>query len=60
MYKGGYTGKIVRVDLTNQTTKEEAVSEELAKNYLGGTGFAIKYLYDELNRELPHWIKRIS
>ena len=53
MYKGGYTGKIVRVDLTNQTTKEEAVSEELAKNYLGGTGFAIKYLYDELKPGTP-------
>jgi len=53
MYKGGYTGKILRVDLTNQTTKEETVSEELAKNYLGGTGFAIKYLYDELKPGTP-------
>lgn len=53
MYKGGYTGKILRVDLTNQTTKEEAVSEELAKNYLGGAGFAIKYLYDELKPGTP-------
>ena len=53
MYKGGYTGKIVRVDLTNQSAKEEAVSEELAKNYLGGTGFAIKYLYDELKPGTP-------
>jgi len=53
MYKGGYTGKILRVDLTNQTTKEEAVSEELARNYLGGAGFAIKYLYDELKPGTP-------
>lgn len=53
MYKGGYTGKILRVDLTDQTTKEEAVSEELAKNYLGGAGFAIKYLYDELKPGTP-------
>jgi len=53
MYKGGYTGKILRVDLTNQTTREETVSEELAKNYLGGTGFAIKYLYDELKPGTP-------
>ena len=53
MYKGGYMGKILRVDLTNQSTKEEAVSEELAKNYLGGAGFAIKYLYDELKPGTP-------
>jgi len=53
MYKGGYAGKILRIDLTKQSSKEEAVSEELAKNYLGGTGFAIKYLYDELKPGTP-------
>jgi aldehyde:ferredoxin oxidoreductase len=53
MYRGGYTGKILRIDLSNQSVKEEAVSEELARNYLGGTGFAIKYLYDELKPGTP-------
>jgi aldehyde:ferredoxin oxidoreductase len=48
MYSGGYMGKILRVDLTNKFAKEEVVSEELTKNYLGGVGFAFKYLYDEL------------
>ena len=48
MYSGGYMGKILRIDLSNQSAKEEAVSEELARNYLGGIGFAIKYLYNEL------------
>lgn len=48
MYSGGYMGKILRIDLSNQSAKEEAVSEELARNYLGGVGFAIKYLYNEL------------
>jgi aldehyde:ferredoxin oxidoreductase len=51
MYKGGYTGKILRVDLSTLTFKEEKVPEKLVKNYLGGAGFAIKYLYDELK---PH------
>ncbi len=53
MYKGGYAGKILRIDLTNQSAKEEAVSEELAKKFLGGAGFAIKYLYDELKPGTP-------
>jgi aldehyde:ferredoxin oxidoreductase len=53
MYKGGYTGKILRIDLSNQSVKEEEVSEELARNYLGGAGFAIKYLYDELKPGTP-------
>ena len=53
MYSGGYTGKILRVDLSKQTFKEEAVTEELARNYLGGAGFAIKCLYDELKPGTP-------
>ena len=53
MYSGGYTGKILRIDLNKQSVKEEAVPEELIKNYLGGAGFAIKCLYDEVNPGTP-------
>ena len=53
MYKGGYTGKILRVDLTSQTAKEEPLPEELVRDYLGGAGFAIKYLYDEVPADTP-------
>jgi aldehyde:ferredoxin oxidoreductase len=53
MYSGGYTRKILRINLSNQSFKEEAVSEELVKNYLGGAGFAIKYLYDEVKPKTP-------
>ncbi len=53
MYHGGYTGKILRIDLSEQSSKEEPVSESLVKNYLGGAGFAIKYLYDELKPGTP-------
>ena len=47
MYKGGFTGKILRLDLTDQKATEEEVSYDLAKDYMGGVGFAFKYLYDE-------------
>ncbi len=53
MYKGGYTGKILRINLTEQSVKEEALPEELVKNYLGGAGFAIKCLYDEVKPDTP-------
>ena len=53
MYSGGYKGKILRVDLTRQSVTEEPVSEALARDYLGGAGFAIKYLYDELKPGTP-------
>ncbi|MBP1707168.1 MAG: Aldehyde ferredoxin oxidoreductase, partial [Chloroflexi bacterium] len=53
MYKGGYTGKILRIDLTNAASSVEKVSLELARKYLGGVGFAFKYLYDELRPGTP-------
>jgi len=48
MYKGGYTGKILRINLTDQTSKEEALPLETAKDFIGGAGFGIKYLFDEV------------
>ncbi|MBW1851943.1 MAG: aldehyde ferredoxin oxidoreductase family protein [Deltaproteobacteria bacterium] len=48
MYKGGYTGKILRVNLTDQTAKEEELPQDVAKDFIGGAGFGIKYLFDEV------------
>ena len=48
MYQGGYTGKILRVNLSEQTAVEEQLPLELARDYIGGAGFGIKYLFDEL------------
>jgi aldehyde:ferredoxin oxidoreductase len=53
MYRGGYAGKILRINLSNQSFGEESLSDELLKNYLGGAGFTIKYLYDELKPKTP-------
>ncbi len=50
MYQGGYTGKVLRVNLTDQTTKEEDLSVDMAKNFIGGAGFGIKYLFDEVKK----------
>jgi len=40
--------KILRVDLSDRSFREEDVSPELIENYIGGAGFGIKYLYNEL------------
>jgi aldehyde:ferredoxin oxidoreductase len=48
MYRGGYTGKILRVNLTEKTAKEEKLSEDMARDFIGGAGFGIKYLFDEV------------
>jgi len=44
----GWTGNILRVNLTNKTYKKESFSEEFATTWVGGRGFAVKILYDEL------------
>jgi len=48
MYKGGYTGKVLRVNLTDQSSAWEDLPLETAQNFIGGAGFGIKYLYDEV------------
>ena len=50
MYKGGYSGKILRINLTNQSVKTEDLSEKLARSFIGGAGFGIKLLYDEVKK----------
>lgn len=47
MYKG-YTGKILRIDLSTQKTQIESTSKELARHFIGGTGYASHLLYHEL------------
>lgn len=44
----GWTGKILRVNLTTKEIKKETFNEEFAKKWVGGRGFAIKILWDEL------------
>jgi aldehyde:ferredoxin oxidoreductase len=46
--KGGYTGKVLRVDLTHKTYKVESLPDKVAREYVGGAGLGIKYLYDEV------------
>ncbi|MHA1270046.1 MAG: aldehyde ferredoxin oxidoreductase family protein [Candidatus Helarchaeota archaeon] len=45
----GYIGKILRVNLTDQSIKTETLSKELMDNYIGGQGIGTRILYDELN-----------
>jgi aldehyde:ferredoxin oxidoreductase len=44
----GYMGKILRVDLTSGAVWDEPVDPGLARDYLGGTGFGVEYLYREV------------
>lgn len=44
----GWTGRILRVNLTAKTHRSEPFSEEFAQTWVGGRGFAVKILFDEL------------
>ncbi len=41
-----YTGKILHVDMTKQTTRVQEVEPEFLKKYLGGVGLATRLVYD--------------
>jgi aldehyde:ferredoxin oxidoreductase len=49
--KGGYSKKILRVDLTERKIYEEALSQDIIYQYIGGTGLASRLLYEET---FPH------
>jgi len=44
-----YTGKLLRINLTDQTFAVEEIPSAIQKDYLGGAGVAIKYLFDEVD-----------
>jgi len=48
MFKGGYTGKVLRVNLTSKTYSEEPLREDVAAKYFGGAGVGLKYMLDEV------------
>jgi len=45
---GGYTGKVLRINLTEGKTITEPLNIELAKKYLSGRGLAGKMFFDEV------------
>ncbi len=44
----GYAGKVARVNLTTGKVTVEPLEQQLARNYLGGRGFNMRRLYDEI------------
>ena len=44
----GYSGKLLRIDLTNEKVTEENLDETTLRKWVGGTGLGAKYLFDEV------------
>jgi aldehyde:ferredoxin oxidoreductase len=46
---GGWTGQILRVDLTRGVWRTEPLNQKWAKEFIGGRGLGAKYLYEEMD-----------
>lgn len=46
--RGGYHGKLLRVNLADGSIRKEEIPEAVLRDYLGGRGLGTRYLYDEL------------
>ena len=49
----GYAGKLLRVNLSNGKVSKEEIPDSMKRDYLGGRGFAIKLLWDEVRSVDP-------
>jgi aldehyde:ferredoxin oxidoreductase len=47
LIKGGYTGKVIRVDLTKGAYEIRDLGDELLEKFIGGVGIGTKILYEE-------------
>jgi len=47
----GFNGKLLIVDLNNKKISEESLDQNIAENFLGGAGYACRYLYERISKE---------
>ena len=46
---GGWTGTVLRVDLTRESIAKEKLNRDWAAQYVGGRGVGARYLYEEVD-----------
>jgi len=47
----GYSGRILKIDISSGETKIDSFDEQFARKFLGGNGFAAKLIYDHVPSE---------
>jgi len=47
-----YKGKFLRIDLSKKTYQVEKIPDEVKRDWIGGRGFGIRYLYEELRPKI--------
>ncbi len=51
-FPGGYNGKILRVNLSTGGITSEPIEERFCREYLGGAGFVVSFLWKELKANI--------
>jgi aldehyde:ferredoxin oxidoreductase len=49
----GYAGKLLRANLSSSKVSRQDISETMKRDFLGGRGFAVKLLWDEVKHVDP-------
>jgi len=47
----GFEGKLLIVNLTDKEISEEKIDDTIATYFLGGAGYACKYLFDKIDKD---------
>ena len=45
--KGGYFGRLLELDMTHHTSTVRSIDEDFAHDFIGGSGFGAKILWEE-------------
>ncbi|NHJ20026.1 MAG: aldehyde ferredoxin oxidoreductase [Candidatus Lokiarchaeota archaeon] len=48
----GFEGKLLIVDLNTKKISEEPIENSIAEKFLSGAGYACRYLYDKIDKEI--------
>ncbi len=47
----GFVGKLLVVNLSSKEISEESIDDSIAEKFLGGAGYACRYLYDKIDKD---------
>lgn len=48
----GFIGKILKIDLTEKKVSVEKINQNYSHNFLGGAGYACRYLFELIDKEI--------
>jgi aldehyde:ferredoxin oxidoreductase len=53
VFEGGSNGKILRINLTEKSSKAEELPPEIARDFIGEAGFGVKSRLSKYHLHLP-------